>query len=187
MNKNINFYLVALLPLVFSFQVSAEIHFCGMTGELVQSDQPCEIPTTNHNLKPIEADSIDVDSVNATVDMFRKATVTRDIHAVERFLADDFVFLSHEKDWNGKELFNADKRGFVALMRQHLLAMTSYRQIIEDYSVKTILDQLTAETISIEKVELGSQEIEAKLLERMTFVTVEDALKIRSIKQIELK
>ncbi|MBL4674515.1 MAG: hypothetical protein JKX81_19795 [Arenicella sp.] len=184
MKNNLSLILIiTFFYFCVSSQASAEVHLCGITGELLQSEQPCEIPTTDISLSPIRTDTIDKTVFDSTVEMFRTATVNRDIYAIERFLADDFVFISNEESWDGKEIFNTGKQGFVAVMRQHLLAMTDYHQVIESYSLKTISGQLIAETISVEKVELGDKKIEARLLERIELVVIEGFAKLQSIRK----
>ena len=184
--KNFHIIILTLSCFLLSTPVLAKTYFCGASGTLIQSDKPCQIPETDWAIKPVTSDSLNKEVVNRTVEMFREATLTKDIFAIERFLSDDFTFVSHDKSWSGRVIFNTDKDGFVSLMSEHLLAMTSYEQFVENYSVKTIGGQLVAETTSFEKASLGKKRIEAKVLEQIRLKLVGKKVKIRSIKQIEL-
>ena len=178
--------LIALIAFQ-STNAYSKTYFCGISGSLVQSEKPCSIPDTNPLIQPIKTDQINKDIINKTVDMLRKATKNRDVSAIERLLFEGFVFKSNEKNWEGREIFNTDKTGFVAVMTEHLLAITKYEQIIESYSIKTLQNELVAETESTEKISLGEKKIIARILERIKVINVNGFAKISSIKQVELK
>lgn len=179
--------ITTLLTICLSVNVQAKKYVCGLTGELVLSEAPCDIPETDLSITPLKADVIDKPVIDATVKIMRKAILERDILAIDRLLVDDFHFLSYAGNWEGRVLFNADKITFFALMREQLLGITRYEQLVESYSVKNIDGQLIAETLSVDTVWLGDDKIESKLLERIKVVSVDGFAKIKSIKQVELK
>ena len=186
MNKFQITAVLSVLSICFSTQVSAKIYLCGASGTLLYSEKPCEIPETDWSIIPVTAKSLDQKTIDQTVEMFRQASLKKDVKAIRRLLSNDFTFVSKDKSWTGKVIFNTDKSGFVALMTEHLLAMTSYEQTIENYVVKNIDGELVAETTSFEKITLDDQKINAKILERIKVKLVANKAKIHSIKQIEL-
>lgn len=169
-----------------AFADNSKIYFCWQSGSTTYSDKPCALPPTDPMIQPIRSKVIDKELVDRTVKMLRKTFLTKDIHALERLLSTDFKFLSRDKNWNGKVLFDTDRGGFVELCRDHLLAMSSYEQKILNYSISQSDGDFVSETKSYEKVTLGGKLIEANLVERLTFGIENGVIKITSVNQIEL-
>lgn len=179
------FFLV--MPLIFVVtSANAKVYICGSTGTLLYSDRPCEIPKTDWSIMPVKASILEKANIDKTVELYRGATKKIDVNAIKRLLTDDFKFVSRDKSWKGRVIFHSDRKGFVALLAEQLLAMTLYEQKIESYAVLTLDDELVAETTSLEKIEMGDRKINAKILERIYFVLQDDEVKIKAIKQLEL-
>lgn len=187
MNQFKTIGLLLLASLFLSTSAAAKVYVCGSTGTLLYSDRPCEVPKTDWSIMPVTAENLNQDSIDQIVTLFRKATLTKDVLAIKRLLSDDFTFVSRDNSWTGRVIYRADRAGFVALMTDQLLAMTSYEQKIESYAVNSIGNELVAETTSAEKIEMGERKINARILERIYLKLDGDQVKIKAIKQLELK
>lgn len=183
--KKVLLSTLILMIFQFSMPVVAKTYLCGVTGVLVKSSNPCRIPDTDLSLSPIETDQIDVDILNKTMSFYRVAFKKRDIRAFERLLSKDFIFESYKGSWDGRLIYRADKKGFIELSEEQLLAMTYFQQTILRFSVKRIKSYLVAETLSNDKVFVGEEKFEARILERVLLSIEDGVAKIRAIKQIE--
>lgn len=175
----------AFIVLQFSTSVWAKTYLCGVSGVLIKSTTPCKIPETDLSLSPIKADRIDAEVINKSMALYRVAVEKRDIHAFDRFLSKKFTFESYRGSWDGKLVYQVDKTGFLELSKLQLLAMTDLQQTIHRFSVKRIQGFLIAETLSTDKVFIGEDKFEGRILERVLLEIENGAAKIRAIKQIE--
>ncbi len=186
MKKIVSAILFLSLGIFLPPALNAKVYVCAKAGNVSYSDIPCPIPPTDRNIQAVTANNINDQVINMTLSLLRRASKTKDIRAIERLLSNDFTFVSRDENWNGRIIFNADKASFIALSRDHLLAMTSYEQIIEKFLLKKINGDLVAETQAIEKAAIGNKRFEVKIVERVLVKIEQGKAKIRSIQQIEL-
>jgi hypothetical protein len=186
MKKIVSVILFLSLGIYLPPVLAAKVYLCAKAGSVSYSNTPCSIPPTDRTIQAVTATKINDLVINETLSLLRRASKTRDIRAIERLLSNDFTFVSRDENWNGRIIFNADKASFITLSRDHLLAMTSYEQIIEKFSLKKINGDLVAETQAVEKVSIGKKNFEVKIVERVLVKIEHGKAKIRSIQQIEL-
>lgn len=186
MKKIVSAILFLSLAIYLQPAITAKVYICAKAGRVSYSDTHCPIPPTDRTIQAVTAGKINDQVINETLSLLRKATRTRDIRAIERLLSNDFTFVSRDENWNGRIIFNTDKESFIKLSRDHLLAMTSYEQVIEEFALKEINGDLVAETQAVEKASIGKKDFETRIIERV-LVKIEDGkARIRSIEQIEL-